>query len=275
MFRSSLRSWLLFVAVLFSGLVVGGMALTTYVVVSDGMSTVARDSTFRVAVGASDIVRSHVTDALLEASRSASSPEERDAEARRLLLRAIPEMLAAGSLSDGEFALYGQDLELLWRSGDRALVSEAQLGRQRALGSPGVIEERLGQSGFFRGLVGPSDLGVFVVHVPFDMPDGESALLDVVYLPRREEAVIDAIRSPMAALAIAAVFIMVVMMQTSMTWVLKLVDDLRRAADSIAAGRLDVRLPIEGEHEIGDLARSLNALIDRLRLTYRPTHTED
>ncbi|HSK48103.1 MAG TPA: HAMP domain-containing sensor histidine kinase, partial [Coriobacteriia bacterium] len=54
-------------------------------------------------------------------------------------------------------------------------------------------------------------------------------------------------------------------MQTSMAWVLNLVDDLRKAADSIDAGRLDERLPGESENEIGELARSINRLIERLQ----------
>ena len=69
----------------------------------------------------------------------------------------------------------------------------------------------------------------------------------------------------MATLAASAIFIMVIMMQTSMGWVLKLVDDLRQAADAIDAGQLDVELPVQGEHEIGALAKSINSLIGRLR----------
>ena len=54
-------------------------------------------------------------------------------------------------------------------------------------------------------------------------------------------------------------------MQTSMVWVLNLVDNLRKAADSIDAGRLDERLPDAGDNEIGELARSVNRLIERLQ----------
>jgi signal transduction histidine kinase len=69
----------------------------------------------------------------------------------------------------------------------------------------------------------------------------------------------------MAALAFAAMVIMVIIMQLSMAWVLRLVDDLRQAADSVDAGDLSVRLPAEGNHEIGELGRSLNALLGRLQ----------
>jgi two-component system, OmpR family, sensor histidine kinase ArlS len=103
-----------------------------------------------------------------------------------------------------------------------------------------------------------------VVHDTVLLPGGETGVLDVAYYPFREEASIDSIRLPMFALAISAMSIMVVMMQTSMGWVLKLVNELRLTADSVDAGRLDVRLPESGEDEIGDLARSINALIERL-----------
>jgi signal transduction histidine kinase len=108
-------------------------------------------------------------------------------------------------------------------------------------------------------------LGVTVVHAPVELPGGRTGVLDVTYLPDNEENVIDAIRLPMAILAVSAMLIMVVLMQTSMAWVLNLVDDLRKAADSIDAGRLDERLPDEAENEIGELARSINRLIGRLQ----------
>jgi signal transduction histidine kinase len=58
---------------------------------------------------------------------------------------------------------------------------------------------------------------------------------------------------------------MVALMQTSMAWVLALVDNLRKAADSVDAGRFDVRLPDHGDNEVGALARSVNSLIARLQ----------
>jgi len=113
--------------------------------------------------------------------------------------------------------------------------------------------------------VSEAQLGVTVVHVPVALPGDRTGVLDVTYLPSIEERVIDAIRLPMTILAISAMLIMVVLMQTSMVWVLNLVDDLRKAADSIDAGRLDDRLPEGGQNEIGELARSLNSLIERLQ----------
>ena len=50
--RSSLRSWLLVVSILFAMAVVGGIAITTYIIVADGMQGVALDTTQRLATTA-------------------------------------------------------------------------------------------------------------------------------------------------------------------------------------------------------------------------------
>ncbi len=263
--RSSLRTWLLLVSVLFAVLVIGGVAFTTYFVVSDGMSVVAHDSAVRVAHNASAVVKATVTEAQLEAAEVVKQPSERDEEALRIFLRQVPSIFRSAGIAEGEFAVYDDELEPIWFSDEVALVDEVESDRVRALELRHVTESTVAQGDLFRGLLGPADLGVYVVHVPLDLPGETRALLDVAYIPYREEAVIDGVRFPMAVLVVAAMLIMVVMMQTSMGWVLKLVDDLRKAADAIDAGNLDMRLPEKGEHEIGDLARSINGLIRRLR----------
>jgi signal transduction histidine kinase len=70
---------------------------------------------------------------------------------------------------------------------------------------------------------------------------------------------------PMATLAITAIVLSVLMMNLALTGVLRLINELRQAADSIQGERLDVRLPEYGRNEIGDLARSLNGLVGRLQ----------
>jgi two-component system sensor histidine kinase ArlS len=69
----------------------------------------------------------------------------------------------------------------------------------------------------------------------------------------------------MLVLSAMALVLTLLMMRLMTTWVLRLVDQLRVAAESVDAEVLDVRLPDLGGNEIGDLARSLNGLIDRLR----------
>lgn len=262
--RSSLRSWLLLVAILFSGLVVGGMALTTYVVVADGMSVVAHDSTVRLARAAEEVIAKASDEVTPTEAPSGGASESGDSLAPAVIDR-LPELLSAGALSDAEFVLYDAHLRPIWQSQETESLEDQDAARRAALDTGEMTESSTGASGVLQGLVGPSNLGIYVMHVPIRLPGGSDGLLDVVYVPSSEESVIDAIRPPMFTLALSAMFIMVVMMQTSMGWVLKLVDDLRKAADAIDAGNLDVKLPVEGEHEIGELARSINDLLDRLR----------
>lgn len=258
--RSSLRSSLLLVAILFSALVVGGMALTTYVVVSDGMSQVAKSSTLDIASGVPDIVHA-ATDLRAETATGSPAPED----GSESFVGKLERILSVRGLSQAKFSLYGDTGVLIWASAPEARVKGAEVQRALALKTQSVTESTLDAGGIFRGLFGRAALGVFVAHVPIEGPDGSRYVLDVVNTPDSEQAVIDAVRAPMITLALSAMIVMVVMMQTSMSWVLKLVNDLRKAADSIDTGQLDVHLPAEGEHEIGDLARSINGLIDRLR----------
>jgi signal transduction histidine kinase len=115
------------------------------------------------------------------------------------------------------------------------------------------------------GLLSDARLGITVIHAPMNLSAGRVGVLDVSYTPTTEERVIDAIRLPMLGLAVTALLVMVILMQTSMVLVLNLVNNLREAADSIDAGRLEERLPEHGDNEIGELARSFNRLIDRLQ----------
>ncbi len=265
MYRSSLRTWLLLVSVFFALLVIGGVALATYVVVSDGMSVVAHDAAVGLARSASELAKVASTEASLESAAEGLSGEERDREAERRFLRRIPDLFRSGRLAEGEYAFYGADLrEPFWFSAEEAVIAAPE-SREEAVRHGRVVESSVAGGGLLAGFVGPARLGVYVIHVPIDIPGGGRAVIDVSYFPDREEAVIDSIRVPMAVLAGSAMLIMVLMMQTSMGWVLRLVNELRQAADSVDADQLDVRLPEHGEHEISDLARSINRLIDRLQ----------
>jgi signal transduction histidine kinase len=261
----SIRVWLLIVSVLFALLVVGGIALTTYVIVSDGMQVVAADTTSRLASSAQAVVREAVIEAELSATAHGLSGATAQATAREELVDRLPQLLSRADLGEARFALYRSDLAAIWLSGRSVASSSQEAARRRALAT-GKSTRSFGQSGsMLHGLVSAARLGITVVHVPIALPGGERGVLDVTYIPKTEEQVIDAIRGPMAMLAISALLIMVVLMQTSMVWVLNLIDDLREAADSIDAGRLDDRLPEGGANEIGELARSLNHLIERLQ----------
>jgi signal transduction histidine kinase len=260
----SLRGWLLAVSILFAVLVIGGVALTTYVIVSDGMQVVAYDTTQRVATSAHAIVRDVVADGRAAAARRGLEGEALATAAEVYMRRTLPDLISRAGLSQAEFALYSDSATVLWSS-DATAQHPGQIRARLTALTTGVTTRSLEREGSFaQGLFRAAQLGETVVHMPVVLPSGKGGILDVTYQPAIEERVIDAIRVPMAVLAISAMLIMVVLMQTSMVWVLNLVDDLRKAADSIDAGRLDERLPEGGQNEIGDLARSLNRLIERL-----------
>jgi len=263
--RSSLRATLLAISVLFAVLVVGGIALTSYVIVSDGMQVVAVDTTRRLSSTTDVVVHDVIDAALADATSKGLNGDAAADEAMATILNRLPGQLSRAGMSEAQFALYSPKLKLLWSSGDAPQSPEHDRDRALAL-STGLPKRTVGrQGGMVSGLLTRAHLGTTVIHTPVQLPDGGVGVIDVAHSPASEERVIDSIRRPMAILAITAMLIMVLLMQTSMVWVLGLVDNLRKAADSIDAGRLDERLPVTGNSEIADLARSLNRLIERLQ----------
>jgi signal transduction histidine kinase len=251
-------------------LLIGSVLITAYFVVSGGMAHVAEG----VALGLSrQAVRlTHDKVAAVEAEAADKVPPntdpsgvKRQALAQQLFAASLPELFSLGT-AEGEYALYDpSDLSIPIWSSDPPTDTPDQVGARRAaLAQSGSVLTVHGDAERLSGLLNRAQLGRFTVHVPVDVPGGRR-ILDVTYLPVREQQTIDGIRPPMVVLALVGTALAIGMMQMSMGWVLKLVDDLRVAADSIDAGQLDTRLPEEGQHEIGDLARSLNHLIDRLR----------
>lgn len=262
--RSSLRTWLLVLSLLFSLVLVGAVAVTTFFVVSQGMRSTAEATAWRLSQLASEEVRQRITEAKLEAAAAGLEGEQRDAEAERLFERDLIRTFRTGAAVDGQFALYDHDESLIWFSEPGARFELAE-SRRQALDQGRSEVTRISGSGLLTGLATTANLGVIIVHVPVALPSEHMVVLDIVYRPVREEQVIDSIRRPMATLAVVAMAATILMMQLSMGWVLSLVNDLRRAADSIDAGDLHVHLPDMGEHEVGYLAASLNRLIERLR----------
>jgi signal transduction histidine kinase len=229
------------------------------------MSTVAHDTAVRIADGAADIAETVAMEVQADVVHSVADPQLQGSLAEQEFMREMSLTFRPDNHRCGEFAFYDEDLTLLWYSDECVLIDSVDDQRRIALETGKTTESTLEQGGILYGFVNPAYLGAYVIHVPVDVPGAGRAVLDVNYFPDREEAVIDSIRVPMLTLAVVAILVMVVMIQASTLWLLKLVNDLRKAADSIDTGNLDVRLPEEGDHEIGELARSLNRLIDRLR----------
>lgn len=262
---SSLRFRLLIASILVAVLTVGGISITSYMIVSDSQRAVAEERPTRVAA-----INARVLDIQARKVEDAAGPDvSSDPESQRAAVDEFIDDVSAifteRAPAEPQIAVFDADLQPLWSSSDIAVVEPAAEGRRAALESGGQTNSQVDRGSTFSGLVGPAVFDVYVSHAAITLPGGEPGVLDVAYYPFREEAVIDSIRRPMFALAVSATIIMVVMMQTSMGWVLALVNQLRRTADSIDADRLDVALPESGDNEIGDLARSINRLITRLR----------
>lgn len=263
--RPSLRSWLLSVFVVFAVVTVGAISLVTYVVVEDGMATVAGNAASYLGDVAPRIAIEKAAEATDSARQQGLSGPELDTASDRAFVHLLYERFRLRGSTQSEYALYNEDLNAVWETSGRALLPSAGEAREEALTGRRTTYTAVSRSGALRGLFSSARLDVQTVHVPVTMPSGERAVLDIAYFPDREEQAMDSIRLPMATLAVAAMLIIILVMQTSMTWVLRRVNHLREAADAVDAGKLDVRIPEQGSNEIGDLARSINRLIDRLR----------
>lgn len=262
---SSLRTLSLTVSVLFAIVIVGGIAVTSYVIISDGMQVVGLDATSQFANAAAATIHAATSDIVNEPPVRSAPASERAGIANALLVSRLPLLLSEVGAGQASYTLYDSELRMLWSSRPAQVATSETQARRTALAGGSASRTILPGAGLLAGMFGTALLDRAVVHTPVALPGGGRGVLDVVYEPKTEQQVIDAVRIPMAALALSATVIMVVLMQTSLSWVLSLVENLRRATDSIEAGRFDERLPEAGDNEVGQLARSINKLIDRLQ----------
>ncbi len=260
----SLRTWLLFVSIAFAAVVVGGIALVSYVIVSGGMSFVANDRTVTRAETAKGLIDREYYEAYQQAREEGLSGSEATARALELMTEELDQRPAQSVLNRSDVSLFGPNLEPLWSPQGPAGIGDAAV-RRLALERDRTLVSVVKEPNTWAGLFGPAQLAVKAVHAPVDLPGLGTGVLDVAYRPTTEEAVIDSVRLPMLTLAIMSTLLMVLLIQASMQWILRLIDTLRRAADSIEAGDLDARMPDMGSNEVGDLARSINRLLERLQ----------
>ena len=259
---SALRIRFLALTVLFALVLVGTVSLVSYFVVTDAMVDTADSTLLGLASTSSTLIYDSITVARTSAADRGLSGRDLEIAAYADVVENLPKTLPATEV--GGFALYGPDSEVVWSSSPAAL-NDYEVGRFEALDTGRIVEEEADRIETFSGLLTAVDMGRYVAHVPIELPGQGRSVLDVTYLPDREEATIDSMRPWMLSLAAVATILAVVLMQVSTGWVLGLVGSLREAAESIDANRLDVHLPDLGRNEIGDLARSLNGLLDRLR----------
>jgi signal transduction histidine kinase len=263
---TSIRTRVLLLGVVSATLVMGAVLVSTYVVVVEGMSDVAVAETYRLANRATSEVRHSVTMAIVDARQTGLVGNEAVGAAEVAFSNAIPEQFGvAQGFLEGHFAFWDPSQPEPQYVSDSAALVDDPAGRALAVRNSESIESHVGGRATVLNLLLPPDLGTYVVHVPFERPDGRTWVLDVVYEPIRETASIERIRPPMLVLSSLAILATVVVLFWITNWVIRLVDELRLAAESIDAGVLTVSLPETEDNEVGDLARSLNALIGRLR----------
>ncbi|MDO8963466.1 MAG: HAMP domain-containing sensor histidine kinase [Coriobacteriia bacterium] len=268
---SSFKARIFVISVAVSILLIGFLRITTYLIIAEQMDEVARAEAAGVADVVAAEVREDVATSLSRARQSLGSDGASDADdgavfqlADTLFIQRVTERFGSSpGFMQSHFALYDTRGALKYKTSVHAVVEDVT-ERQRAVEADRSTVRHLGGQSLVYNLVAPADLGVYAVHVPFTMPDGATWVLDVIYEPASEVRTIDALRTPMIELGLLALFLTVGAMVGTTLWVLRLVDELRATADSIAAGRLDVRMPERGRNEIGDLGRSLNSLIERL-----------
>jgi signal transduction histidine kinase len=260
----SLRTWLLIVSIGFAAVVVGGIALVSYVIVSGGMSFVANDRTTARAETAKGLIEREYYEASVEAGHEGLTGVAAQRRTIAILAAELDKRPAQAVLNRADVSLFGPDLKPLWSPEGPQGIGDTAI-RKLALEKRRTLRSVVRQPNMWAGLFGPAQLAVNAVHMPLVLPGLGTGVLDVAYRPTTEEAVIDSVRLPMLTLAIMSTLLMVLLIQASMQWILRLIDTLRRAADSVDAGDLDARMPDMGANEVGDLARSINRLLERLQ----------
>lgn len=263
--RLSLRTSLLLASIAFAIVAIGGVALVTYVVVAQGITSVSQDVSLRVASEVERVLTLQLRVAAAQAHAEGLTGTAAQARAQAIAIDNLETIYGARAPAEPQVAFYDADSVMQWASAPNAVLPKQSAVHAQVQETGEQVQDTVPLRPPLTGLFTPATLDAQVVHSPVELSGGGTGVIDVVYYPVREEQAIDAIRAPMAALALTTMIVMVLIMQVSLTWVLRLVDNLRQAADAIDAGRLDVRLPVQGENEIGDLARSINRLIDRLK----------
>lgn len=260
----SLRTRTLIVSAVCAALIAGGISLVSYSIIVNAMNKAAVVDTAQIAAAATKMIRQVVADAEHEAAVQGESSIVQRADARAAMLTILRTDSAPIGFATADLALYDENLRQVWASSSAVASGGVNADRESALVTRRVVRSSVDGATFHDGRLGLMRLGVTTVHVPIELPGGGTGVLDVIHKPYAEESVIDAVRWSMLGLLAASMLLIIALMQTSMSWVLGLVDGLRRGADAIDAGRLHERLPVSGDDEIAALAQSVNGLIERL-----------
>ncbi|MHB1017160.1 MAG: sensor histidine kinase [Coriobacteriia bacterium] len=265
---SSIRARVAIVSTAFAIALVGSVAVGTYVLVANGMRTAAVETAERLTSAAERAINNAIRAAEQSAAHDGIIGRAAEEAVALVITDAPPTPFAEGLVHEGSFALYvvdapGDAPRLAWSVGEQ-IQRDADL-RDASLRTGEIQRDHPGAQPLLAGMFFKADLGQYTTHVPVRVPGVEAAVLDVSYSPRAQESILNATRAPMYALAIVALAGSLMIAAGATRWAMSLIDNLKRTADSVDVGMLDIRLPEEGENEISDLARSINRLIDTLQ----------
>ncbi|MHB1452301.1 MAG: HAMP domain-containing protein, partial [Coriobacteriia bacterium] len=265
---SSIRARVAIVSTAFAVALVGSVAVGTYVLVANGMRTAAVETAERLTGAAERAINNAIRSAEQSAARDGLTGRAAEEAVAKMITDAPPTPFAEGLVHEGSFALYVVDAkggapQLAWSVGGE---QEGDAGlRDAALQTGEMQRDHPGAQPLIAGMFFKADLGQYTTHVPVRVPGMAAAVLDASYTPHAQESILNATRVPMYALAIVALAGSLLIAAGATRWAMSLIDNLKRTADSVDVGMLDIRLPEEGENEVSDLARSLNRLIDNLQ----------
>jgi len=267
---TSIRARVALLSILFAVLLVGGLTTATYFFVASGMADAAEDTSTRLAAVSTRVINRTVDEAIAEAEGQGLTGSTADEFVADAVLGGVPDAISRGLVYEGGFTMYARTAgdsawRVAWSSDQPERELSAQVLLERAIDSRESVHEATGEGALLSGMYTPVDLGHFVVYTPIDVPGLRAVVLASTYTPEREEAILNATRAPMTAVALVSLVAALLITAMTTGWTLSLVDNLRRTADSVDIGKLDVHLPEEGDNEVAELARSLNRVIDSLR----------
>lgn len=266
---STIRARVAIVSAVFALALIGSVAVGTYVLVARGMSSAAVETAGRLAQASDRAMRNAIDAAYERATSAGLEGEAARADVAGQITAGPPAAFEQVLAYEGSFSLYtaehpGDDLGLAWSVGDLPRDSgDGSRVEVARIGAP--VREFPGAQPLIMGMFVKADLGVYRTRLPIDIPGLDAAVLDVSYVPTAQEEILDGTRLPMYILGSIALLGSLLIAAGATRWAISLIEDLRRTADSVDVGMLDIRLPEEGDNEVADLARSLNRLIDNLQ----------
>ena len=248
------------VAVLIAG--IGGL-LTLLLGAHVIGDTITHDAN-RAALIAGATVEHRLVDVYAASAASGTAEAGSRSQDEVSALNGMRTMLKRAGITNVEFALYNQSLDVVWMTSPAARLSSPEATRDDLRTSRTVRTSPPAAPSRFSALLGNVALPRTMIATPVSFPDGTTGVLSVLYSPQRGEEIAGGVAWPMFGIGVLSVILTVVFMYAATSWMLRRVEALRMSADSIDAGRLDERLPVTVDDEFGVLAQSLNRLIERL-----------